>query len=153
MFSVTVQDHMMIAHSLPDPFFGPAQEMHGATYLVQVRMSAPHLDAHGVVIDIGAAADHLAAIMADLSYRNLDEHPTFTGILTTTEVLARHVAEQMARALAGTMATMTGESHDEHRLSAVEATLHEHPHASASYRLNLPQPHDSSDDDQSLQGR
>lgn len=131
MFGVTVQDHMMVAHSLPDPFFGPAQNMHGATYVVQVRLNAPQLNVHGVVIDIGAAAGELAAIVADLNYRNLDVHPTFAGVLTTTEVLARHVAERMAERLAEV---------EEQHICAVEVTLQEHPNASASYSLQLAHP-------------
>lgn len=140
MFSVTVQDHMMIAHSLPDPFFGPAQGLHGATYVVRVALSSPELDPHGVVIDIGAASDHLAAIVGDLGYRNLDEHPAFAGVLTTTEVLARYVATQMAQALGAHPTAPPDGAAIGHRLSAIEVTLQEHPNASASYRLDLPHP-------------
>ncbi|MGB3185497.1 MAG: 6-carboxytetrahydropterin synthase [Ornithinimicrobium sp.] len=136
MFSLTVQDHMMVAHSLPDPFFGPAQNLHGATYVVQVRLSAAELDEHGVVIDIGAAAQHLGTIVADLSYRNLDDHPSFQGVLTTTEVLAQYVAHQMADAIANT--DRGADSQTARRLESVDVTLHEHPAACASYHLALP---------------
>lgn len=139
MFNVSVQDHMMVAHSLPDPFFGPAQNLHGATYVVRVCLRAVELDTHGVVLDIGAAATYLAAIMADLSYRNLDDHPAFEGVVTTTEVLARHIARRMADAID------SGSDNDERRvgqrLCSIDVTLHEHPGASAGYHLALPQGH------------
>ncbi len=137
MFSLTVQDHMMVAHSLRDPFFGPAQNLHGATYVVHVRLSAVELDEHGVVIDIGTAAQHLATIVADLSYRNLDDHPAFEGMLTTTEILAQYIARQMASALAD--AHGAADSLEVGGLESIDVTLQEHPAASASYHLALPQ--------------
>ncbi len=102
MYRVTVRGHMMIAHSLPDEFFGPAQALHGATYVVEVTFLRRRLDEHGTVVDIGAATAALRAVLADLDYRNLDEHPDLTGRLTTTEVLARYVADRLLGAgLAG----------------------------------------------------
>lgn len=94
-FSVVVEDHVMVAHSLPHPAFGPAQGKHGATYDVAATFWRDGLDATGVVLDIGAATAALRAVLADLDYRDLDEHPAFAGLLTTTEVVARHVAEAL----------------------------------------------------------
>jgi 6-pyruvoyltetrahydropterin/6-carboxytetrahydropterin synthase len=130
MYHVTVRDHMMVAHSLPDPFFGPAQALHGATYVVEVALYAEQLDEHQVVVDIGAATGHLSRIMAELSYRNLDEHPDFAGLLSTTEVLARYVAERMVQALQQ-MSPPPG-------LHRVQVTLTEHPNASAGYTMAFP---------------
>ena len=86
MFSVTVRDRMMVAHSLRGEFFGPAQRLHGATYVVDVTFSVGGARSHGVVADIGAISRELRAVLADLEYRNLDEHPAFAGVNTTTEV-------------------------------------------------------------------
>lgn len=129
MFSLTVRDHMMIAHSLPDPFFGPAAALHGATYVVEATVRSDDLDEHGVVMDIGAASTALAAITGDLGYRNLDDHPAFVGILSTTEVLARYVAQQLAVALAD----LGGTDH----LTSIEVVLREHPDAWAGYTYTL----------------
>ncbi len=102
MFSVTVRDHMMIAHSLRGEGFGPAQRLHGATFVVDATFRRATLDADGVVIDIGRAAEALRAVLGELGYRNLDDEADFTGINTTTEVLARVVADRLAdRARAG----------------------------------------------------
>lgn len=125
MFRVTVRDHMMVAHSLPDPFFGPAQALHGVTYVVEVTYERPELDDHGVVIDIGAATERLAEITGELRYRNLDDLEVFAGVVTTTEVVARHVAHRVIEGL------------DTAPFTAVEVTLREHPDAWASYRLDL----------------
>lgn len=100
MFSVTVRDHMMIAHSLRGEVFGPAQRLHGATYVVDATFQRPELDADGIVIDIGRASDELRSVLADLTYRNLDEVPELTGLNTTTEVLARLIADRLAARLA-----------------------------------------------------
>ena len=89
MFSVTVRDHMMIAHSLRGEVFGPAQQLHGATYVVDATFRRATLDADGIVVDIGRAADALRAVVGELSYRNLDDVPDFAGTNTTTEALAR----------------------------------------------------------------
>ena len=96
MFSVTVRDHMMIAHSLSGEVFGPAQRLHGATYVVDATFRRADLDADNIVVDIGLAAEALHAVLAELTYRNLDEEPALAGINTTTEVLARLVADRLA---------------------------------------------------------
>lgn len=125
MFSLTVRDHMMVAHSLPNPFFGPAQGVHGATFVVEATLERAELDEHGVVADIGAVASALRGVLAHLEYRNLDTLPEFEGVLTTTEVLARYVAEALVASV------------DTAGLAAVEVVLREHPDAWASYRANL----------------
>ncbi len=132
MFTVSVRNHMMIAHSLPDPYFGPAQALHGATYVVDVALRSRSLNEHGVVLDIGAASSALADIMADLTYRNLDEHPAFDGALSTTEVLARHVAESMLAALT------TAEAGGADTLVEIDVRMHEHPDAWAGYTMTIP---------------
>src|SRR6185312_17569228 len=96
MFSVTVRDHMMIAHSLRGEVFGPAQRLHGVTYVVDVTFRRASLDADGIVVDIGRAADVLRAVVAELSYRNLDDESQLAGMNTTTEELARVVADRLA---------------------------------------------------------
>lgn len=125
MFTLTVRDHVMVAHSLPDPFFGPAQGLHGATYVVEAGFERADLDEHGVVLDIGAASEALSAVLGRIAYRNLDEVEELAGVVTTTEWLARWVAEQLAASL------------DTAGLSAVTVVLREHPDAWASYRLTL----------------
>jgi 6-pyruvoyl-tetrahydropterin synthase len=102
VFSVTVRDHMMIAHSLRGEVFGPAQRLHGATYVVDATFRRLDVDADGIVVDIGRAAEALRAVVGELSYRNLDEEAGFAGTNTTTEALARFVADRLADlALAG----------------------------------------------------
>ena len=96
MFSVTVREHMMIAHSLRGEAFGPAQRLHGATYVVDATFRRAALDADGIVVDIGRAAAELRGVLAELTYRNLDEEPALAGINTTTEALARVVADRLA---------------------------------------------------------
>jgi len=125
MYRVTVRGHMMIAHSLPDPFFGPAQGLHGATYVVEATFYRRELDAHGTVVDIGAAGERLGEILTGLTYRNLDEHPDLAGRLTTTEVLARHVADRL---LEGPLTA---------GLARLDVLLREHPDASAGYTVEL----------------
>ena len=98
MFSVTVRDHMMIAHSLQGEVFGPAQRLHGATYVVDATFRRATLDADGIVLDIGRAAEVLREVVAELGYRNLDEEPALAGMNTTTEELARVVADRLADA-------------------------------------------------------
>jgi len=120
MFAVEVRDRIMIGHSLPDPFFGPAQQMHGATFVVDVAFFREKLTRHNVVVDIGAALDTLAAVLKPLKYKNLDEIPQFRGQLTTTEFLCRHVFDAMvAAARAGAL----GE--DGRSLDRIRVTLHE----------------------------
>jgi len=99
MFSVKVKDHIMIAHSLPDPFFGPAQHMHGATYVVEATFKSEALNDKNVVIDIGEATDIVKNTLSVLAYKNLDELPQFKGILTTTEFLAKYIHEQIVSSL------------------------------------------------------
>ena len=101
MFSVTVRDHMMIAHSLRGEVFGPAQRLHGATYLVDATFRRASLDADGIVVDIGRAAEALRAVVGELGYRNLDDEPSLAGMNTTTEVLAKLVADRLADRMHG----------------------------------------------------
>src|SRR5215204_4921874 len=104
MFSVTVRDHMMIAHSFRGEVFGPAQRLHGATYVIDATFRRAALDADGIVVDIGRAAAELHAVVAELNYRNLDDEPAFAGMNTTTEALARLIADRLAeRAHAGAL--------------------------------------------------
>lgn len=99
MYSVTVRDHMMIAHSFQGSMFGPAQALHGATYVVDVEFRRPSLDEDGVVVDIGRAGETLKAVLGRFSYRNLDDEPRFSGQNTTTEFLARVIFDMMADAI------------------------------------------------------
>jgi 6-pyruvoyl-tetrahydropterin synthase len=128
MFSVTVRDHMMVAHSLTGEVFGPAQRLHGATYVVDATFKAPALDADGVVVDIGRAAAALADVVGALSYRNLDDEPTLAGMNTTTERLAEVVADRLADRLRdGDLGRAAVE------VAAICVTLHESHVASASF--------------------
>ena len=101
MFSVTVRDHMMVAHSLRGEGFGPAQRLHGATFVVDATFRRAALDADGVVVDIGRAAEALRAVLGELGYRNLDDEADFAGTNTTTEVLAKVVADRLAERARG----------------------------------------------------
>ncbi len=100
MYSLSVRDHVMIAHSFRGAVFGPAQRLHGATYVVDLELRRPSLDADNLVVDIGLASQALRAVLADLDYRNLDEHPELRGQNTTTEFMARRVFDGMAARLA-----------------------------------------------------
>ena len=131
MFSVTVRDHMMVAHSLRGDTFGPTQRLHGATYVVDATFRAPQLDADGLVVDIGRATTALAAVLADLTYRNLDDDPTLRDVNTTTERLAQVVADRIADRVA------TGEVGASDHLTALLVTLHESHIAWASYERAL----------------
>ena len=132
MFSVTVRDHMMIAHSLHGEAFGPAQALHGATYVVDATFRRAELDADGIVLDIGRATEELRGVVSDLNYRNLDDEPALAGMNTTTEVLARLIADRLAeRAHAGAL----GEA--ARTLDGLVVTLHESHIASASYERAL----------------
>jgi len=132
VFSVTVRDHMMIAHSLRGDVFGPAQRLHGATYVVDATFRSEALDADNIVVDIGRATDELHAVVGALSYRNLDDEPDFAGVTTTTEVLARAIADRLAeRVLAGAF----GEAAK--GLAGITVTLHESHVAWASYERTL----------------
>jgi 6-pyruvoyl-tetrahydropterin synthase len=128
MFEVTVSDHMMIAHSLPGEVFGPAQALHGATYVVEAAFARPDLDADGIVLDIGRALDALRGVLADLTYRNLDEVESLAGLTTTTEVLCREIADRLAaRVHDGTLGVAAQD------LLRIRVTLRESPVAWASY--------------------
>ncbi len=132
MFSVTIRDHMMIAHSLRGDVFGPAQRLHGATYVVDATFRSEALDDDNIVVDIGRATDELHAVVGTLSYRNLDDEPDFAGVTTTTEVLARAIADRLAeRVLAGAF----GEAAK--GLAGITVTLHESHVAWASYERTL----------------
>ena len=132
MFSVTIRDHMMIAHSLRGEVFGPAQGLHGATYVVDATFRRATLDADGIVVDIGRAAEVLRSVVSELGYRNLDDEAEFADVNTTTEVLARVVADRLAdRARAGAL----GEGGRE--LDGLVVTLHESHVAWASYERPL----------------
>ena len=132
MFTVTVRDSMMVAHSLRGEVFGPAQRLHGATFVVDASFRRPELDADGIVVDIGRATDALHAVLSDLTYRNLDDDPAFAGTNTTTEVLARTVADRLAeRIAAGDLGTSAG------GLTGLTVTLHESHVAWASYERPL----------------
>lgn len=132
MFSVTVRDHMMIAHSFRGEVFGPAQQLHGATFVVDATFRRAELDADGIVVDIGLATDQLKQVLGALTYRNLDQVPEFAGTNTTTEVLARFVADRLAdRVQAGALGqTARG-------VSAIAVTLRESHVAWASYERSL----------------
>ena len=132
MFSVTVRDHMMIAHSFRGEVFGPAQQLHGATFVVDATFRRAELDADGIVVDIGLATDQLKQVLGALTYRNLDQVPEFAGQNTTTEVLARFVADRLAdRVQAGALGqTARG-------VGAIAVTLRESHIAWASYERSL----------------
>lgn len=120
MFAVEVRDRIMIGHSLPDPFFGPAQNMHGATFVVDVAFFRETMTKQNVVVDIGAALDTLAAVLKPLKYQNLDTLPQFKGVLTTTEFLCKHIFDEMVKAARGGALGEDGKG-----LSKVRVTLHE----------------------------
>ncbi|SCL46210.1 6-pyruvoyl trahydropterin synthase family protein [Micromonospora chersina] len=132
MFSVTVRDHMMVAHSFRGEVFGPAQRLHGATFVVDATFRRPDLDADGIVVDIGLATEQLKAVLGALTYRNLDDEPDFAGVNTTTEVLARTVADRLADAV---HAGRLGEG--ARGLAGITVTLHESHVAWASYERSL----------------
>lgn len=127
VYSVTVRDHMMIAHSFRGKVFGPAQSLHGATFVVDATFRRRALDPDNVVIDIGEATEVLGAVLAELNHRNLDEDPAFTGVNTTSEFLARVVAERLADRIDARGRGLDG----------IVVTLHESHVAWASYRLDL----------------
>ena len=132
MYSVTVRDHMLIAHSLRGESFGPAQRLHGATYVVDATFRRGELDPDGVVVDIGRAGSELRAVLEELDYRNLDDEPSLAGLNTTTEVLARLIADRLVdRVHAGALGDAA------RGLDGLVVTLHESPLASASYERAL----------------
>ena len=132
MFSVTVRDHVMIAHSFRGEVFGPAQRLHGATYVVDATFRRPELDADDLVVDIGAATKELGAVLGELNYRNLDEERAFAGRNTSTELLARVIADRLAdRVAAGAFGP------NARGLTGITVTLHESHVAWASYERDL----------------
>ncbi|MEA2280001.1 MAG: hypothetical protein QOK21_608 [Solirubrobacteraceae bacterium] len=132
MFSVTVRDHMMIAHSLRGEVFGAAQRLHGATYVVDATFRRATLDADGIVVDIGRAAEALRAVVSELGYRNLDDERDLAGVNTTTEALAGIVADRLAvRVRAGALGDGARE------LDGLVVTLHESHVAWASCERRL----------------
>ncbi|HJR37841.1 MAG TPA: 6-carboxytetrahydropterin synthase [Nocardioidaceae bacterium] len=132
MFSVTVRDHMMIAHIFRGEVFGPAQQLHGVTYVVDATFKRPSLDDDNIVVDIGRATEELRAVLAELSYRNLDDEPDFAGVNTSTEALAAVVADRLAeRIQAGALGDGARE------LAGLAVTLHESHVAWATYERPL----------------
>jgi 6-pyruvoyl-tetrahydropterin synthase len=131
VYGVTVRDHMMVAHSFRGAAFGPAQALHGATFVVDATLRGESLDVDGVLVDIGRAAAALHAVVGELTYRNLDDESAFAGTNTTTEVLARHVADRLAERI------RTGALGPAGPVSALVVTLHESPVAWASYERAL----------------
>jgi 6-pyruvoyl-tetrahydropterin synthase len=132
VFSMTVRDHMMIAHSFHGEVFGPAQRLHGATFVVDATFRRAELDADNIVVDIGRATEELHSILAELTYRNLDDEPAFAGMNTTTEALARVIADRLADRV-GEGALGEGAR----KLDALVVTLHESHVAWASYERQL----------------
>ena len=131
MFAVEVRDHIMIAHSLPSPVFGPAQGMHGATFTVDAAFFTETLDGDGLVVDIGLATEALGEALAPLRYANLDDVPEFAGKITTTEFLCGHIWERMAAA------ARAGRLGDASRLKRLRITLHESHVARGWYEAAL----------------
>lgn len=128
MYSLTVRDHIMIAHSFQGAIFGPAQRVHGATYLVDACFQRSELDADGLVVDIGLAGETLKAVLGELNFRNLDDEPAFRGQNTTTEFMARVIFERLAAALRGGKLGSGAQG-----LERLKVTLHESHIAWASY--------------------
>jgi 6-pyruvoyl-tetrahydropterin synthase len=131
MFAVTVRDHMMVAHSLRGEVFGRAQRLHGATFVVDATFRGEALDENGILVDIGRATEELHGVLAELTYRNLDEVPRLAGTNTTTEVLARHVADRLAEQI------RTGALGPAAQVTCLVVTLHESHLAWASYERAL----------------
>lgn len=132
MFAVEVRDHIMIAHSLPRPVFGPAQGMHGATYVVDAAFYTRDLDDDGLAVDIGAATTVLGDVLKPLNYQNLDEAAAFKDVVTTTEAIAKHIFDRLAEAVAEGRLGAGG-----HRICRLKVTLHESHVARAWYEADL----------------
>ncbi len=132
MFAVEVRDHIMIAHSLPRPVFGPAQGMHGATFVVDAAFFTRDVDEDGLAVDIGAASTVLAETLKPLNYQNLDEVAVFKGKVTTTEVVAKHIFDQLAQAVADKRL-----GPGSHRICKLKITLHESHAARGWYEADL----------------
>lgn len=132
MFSVTVRDHVMVAHSFRGEVFGPAQRLHGATFVVDATFRRAELDADNIVVDIGRATEELHDVLAELNYRNLDDEPQFAGVNTSTEALAQVIADRLANRIG---AGRLGEA--ARGLAGISVTLHESHVAWASYERPL----------------
>jgi 6-pyruvoyl-tetrahydropterin synthase len=132
VFSITVRDHMMVAHSFRGDVFGPAQRLHGATFVVDATFRRPELDDDGIVVDIGLATQQLGEVLGELNYRNLDDEPAFAGVNTSTEFLAKWVADRLAERIGD---GRLGES--ARGIAAIAVTLHESHVAWASYERSL----------------
>jgi 6-pyruvoyl-tetrahydropterin synthase len=132
LFSITVRDHLMVAHSFRGEAFGPAQRLHGATFVVDATFRRAELDADNIVVDIGLAARELGAVLGELNYRNLDDEPAFGGLNTTTEFLAKVIADRLAdRVRAGALGERA------RALAGITVTLHESHVAWASFERAL----------------
>ncbi|GAA1773358.1 6-carboxytetrahydropterin synthase [Pseudarthrobacter sulfonivorans] len=129
MFSLTIRRHFMIAHSLPREVFGPAQALHGATFVAEVTFRRRALNNDAIVLDIGAAGGIIEGVLAGLNYTNLDEHPDFAGRLSTTEALAEYIAQAVAGKIK--------DDADGRELAGIDVTLRENPDAWATYALDL----------------
>ena len=134
MYRVTVRDHVMIAHSFKGEVFGPAQRLHGATYVVDLEFRRPNLDSDGIVVDIGRAGDVLKSILAAINFRNLDDVPEFTGRNTTTEFVARVIFDRVVQAIGDGSLGANAKG-----IEGVRVTLHESHVASASFEGMLNQ--------------
>ncbi|MDT4918536.1 MAG: hypothetical protein QOI15_1156 [Pseudonocardiales bacterium] len=132
MFSVTVRDHMMVAHSFRGEVFGPAQRLHGATFVVDATFRRDQLDADNIVVDIGRATEELREVLAELNYRNLDDEPQFAGINTSTEALAEVIADRLAERIAAGRLGAGARG-----IASIAVTLHESHIAWASYERAL----------------
>ncbi|MET3599696.1 6-pyruvoyl trahydropterin synthase family protein [Martelella mangrovi] len=132
MFAVEVRDHIMIAHSLPRPVFGPAQAMHGATFVTDAAFFTQDLDEDGLAVDIGAATEVLSEVLKPLNYQNLDELDALKGKVTTTEVIAKFIFDRLAEAVAeGRLGAGS------HRICRIRVTLHESHAARGWYEADL----------------
>jgi len=127
VFSVTVRDHIMVAHSFRGAVFGPAQRLHGATFIVDATLRRTELDEDNIVVDIGKASQELSGVLNELTYRNLDEDPALAGVNTTTEFLAKVIADRLLERLGA----------DAGGLSGISVTLHESHIAWATYERDL----------------
>jgi 6-pyruvoyltetrahydropterin/6-carboxytetrahydropterin synthase len=129
VFSLTIRRHFMIAHSLPREVFGPAQALHGATFVAEVTFRRRALNNDAIVLDIGAAGGIIEGVLAGLNYTNLDEHPDFADKLSTTEALAEYIAQAVAGKIK--------DDADGRELAGIDVTLRENPDAWATYALDL----------------
>src|SRR5262245_8074780 len=132
MYSIAVRDHIMVAHSLRGAVFGPAQKLHGATYVVDVEFRRTNLDADGIVIDLGRAATALRDVLGALNYRNLDDEPAFANVNSTTEVLARVIFDRLVAAISRGDLGAGGSA-----IESIRVTLHESHVAAASFESRV----------------